>query len=107
MTVAVQVLDTLLIAAPESLAISPALILRHTRVAILIAIVYVGLAMIVEVLVCALDSIVKSLALNFLVPRGRHIPSGAILSSRCGNTLSNTAGPGFLRGDYHQRKCKH
>jgi len=61
-----QVRNPTLVPAPKSVPVRIPLLGRQMRVAILVAIVHVGPAMILNVLLCADDPIMKPLPLNLL-----------------------------------------
>ena len=68
-----------LIATAKSFAIGFLLVPWKARIAVLVAVVYIGTAVIVEVLARAFNAVAKSLALDVLQILGRRIPCATIL----------------------------
>src|SRR5215469_8926258 len=70
-----QVFDSSVVPAPEGGAVLVTFCFCDRRVAILIAILYVGFAMIFEVPSSSFDSVVEAATADFVIVAWRHVPS--------------------------------
>jgi hypothetical protein len=105
--VPVQVIHGLLVPAPESFTVVSTFAIRHMRMLVLIAVLYIRPAMIIKIFAGAFNAVVETLSLNFTKFIGRHIPPTVLLRSGSSSAISNAACFGLTRGDYHQRHRKH
>src|SRR5579862_2658828 len=101
-----QVRHRAIVAAAKSVPVHFTLFRRKIWVAVFIAIIHVGLAMIIEVSSCSFNSVAKAAALNLIQFLGRDVPSTVIILSVSGRFWGRRRGMDAKRKSRAEEKCQ-